>query len=170
MMRLGLAIAGLVITLDQLSKWWVVERLMRPLGVDETPFYVYDRITLAPFFDLVMAWNRGISFGLASHDSDWAPAILSAFALVIVVAMLVWLKRAGTTLSRIAVGAIIGGALGNVIDRLRFGAVADFLDLHIGAYHWPAFNLADSAITVGAVVLVVDSLFHGRDSTKSEGP
>jgi signal peptidase II len=170
-MRLGLLVAALVIAFDQASKWWVVEQVMRPFGVDQTPFFTYDRIIVTPFFDLVMAWNRGISFGLANnHDSDWAPLVLSGLALVIVAAMLVWLRRAGTLVSRLAVGGIIGGALGNVIDRLRFGAVADFLDLHVAGYHWPAFNLADSAITVGAVVLVVDSLFAGRDSTKKEAP
>jgi signal peptidase II len=88
-------------------------------------------------------------------------------ALAIVAAMLVWLRTTETPLAQAALGGIIGGALGNVIDRVRFGAVADFLDVHVMSYHWPAFNVADSAITVGAVFLVVDSLFAGRVSTKN---
>ena len=169
-MRLGLALATVVVALDQLSKWLVVERLMRPFGVEETPFFTYDHITVTPFLNLVMAWNRGVSFGIGQSDHDWAPLILAGMAMVIVVAMLVWLRRADTLLGRVAIGGIIGGAIGNVVDRLRFGAVADFIDVHVAGHHWPAFNLADSAITVGAVILVVVSFFGRRDSTKTEGP
>ena len=165
--RTGLAVAGTVIVLDQLSKWWVVEKLMRPDGVEGTPFYTPVRIILAPFFDLVMAWNRGVSFGIGNNGGAWNAVILSGLALVIVAAMLVWLRKAEAPLAQVALGGIIGGALGNVIDRARFGAVADFLDVHSAGYHWPAFNLADSAITVGAIFLVLDSLFAARDSTKN---
>ena len=166
-LRMGLGVAGTVIVLDQLSKWWVVEKLMRPEGLEGTPFYTPVRIILAPFFDLVMAWNRGVSFGIGNNGGEWNALILSALALIIVASMLVWLRKAETPLVQMALGAIIGGALGNVIDRARFGAVADFLDVHVAGYHWPAFNLADSAITVGAIFLVLDSLFAGRDSTKN---
>ncbi len=166
-MRKGLGIAALIIVLDQLSKWWIVERLMRPEGVDGTPFYTPTRIVLAPFFDVVMAWNRGVSFGIGNNDGAWNAALLSGMAAAIVVVMVIWLRKAASPLLRMALGGIIGGALGNVIDRVRFGAVADFLDFHVAGYHWPAFNLADSAITVGAVILVVDSLFAGRVSTKN---
>jgi len=171
-MKQGLTVAGLIIVLDQLSKWWIMERVMRPEGVQGTPFFTPLRVMVTPFFDLVMTWNRGVSFGIGNTNSAWANGswntwVLSGLALVIVAAMLIWLRSAATPLARVALGGIIGGALGNVVDRLRFGAVADFLDLHLMSYHWPAFNLADSAITVGAVILVVDSLFAGRVSTKN---
>ncbi len=165
--RNGLGIAGLIIVLDQLSKWWIMEKVMRPEGVEGTPFFTPLRVAVTPFFDLVMTWNRGVSFGIGNTDGSWNVVLLSGLALVIVVAMLIWLRTAATPLAQVALGGIIGGALGNVVDRLRFGAVADFLDVHVMSYHWPAFNLADSAITVGAVILVVDSLFANRVSTKN---
>lgn len=163
----GLVVAALVIVSDQISKWWVMERVMRPDGVEGTPFFTPLRIAVTPFFDLVMAWNRGVSFGIGNTDGPWNALILSALALVIVAVMLVWLRKAAAPWLQVALGGIIGGALGNVIDRIRFGAVADFLDFHLAGYHWPAFNLADSAITVGAVILVFDSLFAARVSTKN---
>ncbi|EPY01421.1 lipoprotein signal peptidase [Magnetospirillum fulvum MGU-K5] len=171
MMRFGfkaaLALSALVIVLDQASKWAIVEQVMRPEGVEGTPFFTLTRIELAPFLNLVMTWNRGVSFGIGNGAVPLDPLILSALSGVIVVALIGWLYRAGTPLVRLAVSLIIGGAIGNIVDRLRYGAVADFIDAHIAGHHWPAFNLADSAITVGAVILVVDSLFGGRDSTKT---
>lgn len=166
-LRLGFGVAALVVALDQLSKWWIVEKVMRPEGVLGTPFYSPTRIEVLPVFDLVMAWNRGVSFGIGNNGGEWNALILSALAVAICVAMAVWLAKAETLLVRVALGGIIGGALGNVIDRARFGAVADFLDVHVAGYHWPAFNIADSAITVGAVFLVVDSLFASRVSSKN---
>lgn len=163
-MRRGLATAVVVTLLDQVSKWWIVEKVMRPEGVWETPFYIPDRIRLAPFFDIVMAWNRGVSFGIFNNGGPWNALLLSGLSLAIVVLLLGWMRKAHSRLIEVALGLIVGGALGNVIDRIRVGAVADFLDLHILGYHWPAFNLADSAITVGAVVLVLDSLFARRTS------
>ncbi len=163
----GLSIACLIIGLDQLSKYWIVEKVMRPEGVDGTPFHSATRIEVLPFFDLVMAWNRGVSFGIGNTGGEWNALILSALAMAICAGMTFWLAKAETLLVQVALGGIIGGALGNVIDRARFGAVADFLDVHVAGYHWPAFNVADSAITVGAVFLIVDSLFAGRDSAKN---
>jgi len=163
----GLSVATVIIILDQLSKYWIIETVMRPEGVDGTPFNSATRIEVAPFFDLVMAWNRGVSFGIGNNGGEWNAVILSALAMVICLGMAYWLAKAETLLVQVALGGIIGGALGNVIDRARFGAVADFLDVHVMGYHWPAFNVADSAITVGAVFLVVDSLFAGRDSSKN---
>jgi signal peptidase II len=166
-LRQGLGIAALVVALDQISKWWIIEAVMRPEGVSATPFYTPVRIAVTPFFDLVMAWNRGVSFGIGNNDGPWNAWLLSGLALAIIAAMIVWLRKAETPLLRVALGGIIGGALGNVIDRMRFGAVADFLDFHLAGYHWPAFNVADSAITVGALILVFDSLFAGQVSTKN---
>jgi len=146
---IGLGIAAAIIALDQATKWAIVEVVMQPPRV----------IHVAPFFNIVMGWNRGVSFGMF-NSPDSSAWILSLIALVIVGVLMVWLVRSGRPLVAAAIGLIIGGALGNVIDRIRFGAVADFLDFYVGGYHWPAFNVADSAITIGAVILVADSLFH----------
>jgi signal peptidase II len=167
MLRPGLLLAALVIILDQLSKHWIVEMVMRPDGVSQTPFYTPTRIEILPIFDLVMTWNRGVSFGLFNNAGNWNAFILSGLSLVIAAGLVVWMKKAETRFIALALGAIIGGALGNVVDRLRWGAVADFLDVHVAGYHWPAFNVADSAITIGAVVLVLDSLFARRNSDKN---
>ncbi|MBX9633808.1 MAG: signal peptidase II [Magnetospirillum sp.] len=166
-MRPGLILAAIVVLLDQLSKWWVVETLMRPPDLSETPFYTATRIEILPFFDLVMAWNRGVSFGIFNTDGRWNAVALSVLSILIVGGLLTWMRKAPSPLVALALGGIIGGALGNVIDRIRWGAVADFLDVHAMGYHWPAFNVADSAISVGAVVLVLDALFARSSSSKN---
>jgi signal peptidase II len=152
MLRRGLLIALLVVVLDQISKWWILLAVMNP------PQF----IEILPVFNLVLTWNRGVSFGLFHTDSAASPWILSALALVIAGMLVYWLRRAEGKLMPFALGLIIGGAVGNVIDRMVHGAVVDFLDVHWGTYHWPAFNVADSGITVGAILLIVDSLFSGR--------
>lgn len=167
MMRPGLILAAIVLVLDQVSKWWVVEKLMRPMGVWETPFYTPFRIEVLPFFDLVMAWNRGVSFGIFNTDGRWNAVALSLLSLAIVAFLLAWMRKAQSPMVALALGGIVGGALGNVIDRVRWGAVADFLDVHVAGWHWPAFNLADSAISVGAAVLVLDALFARHNSSKN---
>ncbi|MDA8232474.1 MAG: signal peptidase II [Magnetospirillum sp.] len=166
MLRLGLSVAALVVALDQASKWWI-ERLFRPEGVTETPFFAATRHQITAFFDLVMAWNRGVSFGIFNQAGPWNAIALSALSAIIVAVLLAWMRKASSRWIGVALGLIVGGALGNVIDRIRFGAVADFLDVHVGAWHWPAFNLADSAITIGATLLVLDSLFARRTSSKN---
>lgn len=152
----GLIAAAIVIVLDQATKYWIVAHVMVPPRT----------IEVTPFFNLVMAWNPGVSFSLLQIDSVWMPWILSAVAIAIVTVLLLWLRKTEHRLPALAIGLVIGGALGNVIDRLRFGAVADFLDFHWGGYHWPAFNVADSAITIGVVILIGDALFGGRESSK----
>jgi signal peptidase II len=166
-MKRGLALAAAVAVLDQLSKWWIVERLMRPEGVDATPFFTPTRYEILPVWDIVMAWNRGVSFGIFNTDGRWNAVLLSLSTTVIVAFLATWMRKADTLAVRLALGAIIGGAIGNVIDRVRVGAVADFLLFHWGPHQFPAFNVADSAITVGAVVLVLDSLFARRTSNKN---
>ena len=153
----GLVIALVVIVLDQLSKWWIVSAVMTPPRI----------ISVFPSFNLVMGWNRGVSFGMFDSDSPLNQWLLVGLALVVVADLLVWLKRAETRLVGLAIGLIVGGAVGNVIDRIHYGAVADFLDVYVGSYHWPAFNIADAGITVGAVILVLDSLFAGSEKDKS---
>jgi signal peptidase II len=167
MRKLGLILAAVLIVADQISKWWVVEKVMRPDGVTNTPFFSPTFIELTPFFNLVMTWNRGVSFGIFNNDGPWNALALSALSVVIVIALLIWLGKAQGRLISLALGAIIGGALGNVIDRVRWGAVADFLDVHAFGWHWPAFNLADSAITIGAILLILDSLFSRQNSDKN---
>lgn len=165
--RPGLILAAVIIVLDQLSKWAVVEHLMRPEGVADTPFYSPVHIEILPVFDLVMAWNRGVSFGILNNAGAWNAVILSVLSVAISAGLLVWMRKSTSMLVTLALGGIIGGALGNVVDRVRWGAVADFLDVHVMGYHWPAFNVADSAITVGAVLLVLDALFAKPSSDKN---
>lgn len=148
--RKGLAVAAAVIILDQISKWWILGTVMQPPRV----------IPLTPFFNLVLGWNRGISFGFFDSGGWLSAWFLPLAAVAISAALAVWLYRVRHLRAAVCIGLIIGGAMGNLIDRLRFGAVADFLDFYAWGYHWPAFNLADSAITVGAVVLILDSLFE----------
>ncbi len=151
----GLALAAVVIILDQISKWWILGTVMQPPKV----------IPLTPFFNLVLGWNRGISFGFLDSGgwlSDW---FLPLAAVAISAVLVVWLYRVRQLRAAVGIGLIIGGAMGNLVDRLQFGAVVDFLDFYAWGIHWPAFNLADSAITVGAVVLILDSLFVGDEKT-----
>ncbi len=151
--RKGLIVSAAVLALDQLTKWWIVFTVMQPPRI----------IEVTPFFNLVMGWNYGISFGFLNSVPALAQWLLPMVVVVITAALGVWLYRTDRLRPALALGLIIGGALGNLIDRLRFGAVADFLDFHAWGYHWPAFNAADSAITVGAVVLILDSLFVGDE-------
>jgi signal peptidase II len=144
----ALLLAALVVLLDQLAKWWILAEVMNPpreLAVNDV-------------FSLVLAWNRGISFSLFRSDSPAGPYLWAGLAAAVAIGLAWWLGRVNRSLPATAIGLVIGGAIGNAIDRLRFGAVVDFLDLHWGSYHWPAFNLADSAITVGVALLLVDGL------------
>ncbi len=154
MLRFGLVVAVLVVVVDQLSKWVILVQVMDPPRI----------LPLAPFFDLALVWNRGISFGLFSNESQWGPWILTALALAIVAGLTFWLRRVTQRMLALAIGFIIGGAAGNVIDRIRFGAVVDFLDFHVAGWHWPAFNVADAAITVGAALILIDALFGESES------
>jgi signal peptidase II len=154
MMRLGLSLAVLVAVLDQLSKWAVLEYFMDPPRV----------IKLLPFFDLVLVYNRGASFGFLNMSAQWVPWLLTGVAIAVVIALIIWLRRAETRYLAAALGLIIGGAVGNGIDRVARDrhAVVDFIDLYVGAYHWPAFNVADSAIVVGVFILLLDGLIIRR--------
>ena len=154
-LRFGLGLAGVIFVADQLTKWGMMEFVMSPPTV----------IPVTSFFNLVVAWNRGVSFGMFDSDSPYSSWILSAIAIIIVGFMVRWLCKVTVQHQAAAIGMIIGGALGNVLDRIIHGAVYDFLDFHVAGYHWPAFNVADSAICVGAVILVLDSLFAKSENT-----
>ena len=142
-------LAALVILVDQLSKYWIL--------------YVYDlpsRIStpIAGPFSLTMVWNRGVSFGLFRADADLVRWILTLFSICVAVALAIWVRKAHRPLLGVGLGLVIGGAIGNAIDRIRFGAVVDFLDFQrLGFFPW-VFNVADSAITIGVVFLLLDSL------------
>jgi signal peptidase II len=169
----GLALAAALIVADQLTKWLVFGQMLvidrhafgftqwlsDPAGVEAVlaPENVRP-VVLTPFLNFVMVWNEGVSFGLFDRGQDGA-LVLSALALAIVTGLALWLWQTRDRVLHLALPLIIGGAIGNVIDRLRFGAVADFIDLHVAGYHWPAFNLADSLIVIGAFTIVAASFF-----------
>lgn len=154
--RLGLVAALVILLADQASKWLILEVVFRQWPPP---------IEVTGFFNLVMVWNRGVSFGMLASDSDTTRWLLVALALAITAGLGYWLTRIDRLLPALSIGLVIGGAIGNVIDRLRFGAVADFFDVHVLGYHWPAFNVADSAITVGVCLLLVDGLFERKEAS-----
>ena len=156
MLPLGLAIAAVVLIVDQIVKAWVLSWL-GPAPV---------AVALTSFVNLVSVWNYGISFGLFNTGSAAAAYLFVILALAIASALVVWLKRTDRRLIAAALGLIIGGAIGNIVDRLRFGAVYDFLDFHVLGWHWPAFNVADSAVSIGVALLLIDALFASSPSSK----
>ncbi len=150
----GGAAAVLVLAADQASKTWILQGLRLPeLG----------RVDLLPVLSLTMVWNQGVTFGLFKADGTWGPLLLVAVAVAIVAALAVWLRRAEGKLVALSLGAIAGGAIGNVLDRLRFGAVVDFIHLHAGGWSWYVFNVADAAIVCGVAALVLDGLRPRRN-------
>lgn len=147
-MLLGLGIAFTVVVLDQLSKYFILYHF---LGMSAyVPF--------GDYFNIVRAWNTGVSFSMLNNYGNLGVWLLSGLAVVIVIALFYWLKAEDNRLTQVALGMIMGGAVGNVIDRLRFGAVFDFLDVHIGNSHWPAFNAADSFICIGAGLIITQAV------------
>jgi len=155
--RAGALAAGLVFAADQASKWAVVAHFAPP-GAP---------IAVTPFVNLTLVWNTGISFGLLPSAAPAHRWVLIAIAAAIAGGLGLWLWRSRARLPAVALGLVIGGALANIADRLGRGAVVDFLDFHVAGWHWPAFNLADSGISVGVALLVIDSLFGSGRSTKT---
>jgi signal peptidase II len=160
-LRAGILAAMVTLVADQASKLWL-------LNVFDLARRGAVRVT--PFFDLVLAWNIGISFGWLQNDSQAAQLALMAVKGIAVVALAIWMARSHTMLATIALGLIIGGAIGNGIDRLAYGAVVDFALLHIEiagkTYNWYVFNLADVAIVAGVAALLYDS-FLGVPAAKA---
>lgn len=153
--RLALPIAILVLAADQVSKWWV-DTVLDLQAVGHLPL-----LALGPFaLDFTMVWNRGVTFGLMSGDGPWHQAALAAIAAIIVAVLLRWLWRAENRTTAAAIGALVGGAVGNSIDRLRWGAVFDFIHAQAWGWSWYVFNVADAAIVVGVMVLVADGLLR----------
>lgn len=150
-------IAALVVVFDRLAKWIVDKNIA-----------LHESVAVVPgFFHLTHVENRGAAFGLfAESPSEWKIAVLVLFSLValVVVSALLWKNSHAMTTTGVGLALILGGALGNLWDRLLSGQVVDFLDFYVGSYHWPAFNLADSAIVVGALLLVTEILFSKSPS------
>jgi signal peptidase II len=152
-LRSGIIAAVVALVLDQASKLWLL--------------FVFDiarrgAVQVTPFFDLVLAWNVGISFGWFQSESPAAQIILMVIKAVAVVVLAIWMARSRTLLATVALGLIIGGAIGNAIDRFAYGAVVDFALFHVQiagkTFNWYVFNLADVAIVAGVAALLYDSL------------
>jgi signal peptidase II len=153
----GLIAAVIACALDQAVKLWLL--------------FAFDlaskgRVAVAPFVDLVLTWNTGISYGWFQQEGPFGQGLLLSFKVAAVAALWIWLARVGSRLSALAIGLIIGGAIGNAIDRLAYGAVADFVLLHVETagwrFHWYVFNLADVAIVAGVAILLYESLWGQR--------
>lgn len=157
-MKKGLLYALIVFLSDQISKAFVLNYFSghpSPVGV-------------TPFFNFVLAWNKGVSFSMLHSDHPAMPWILVTVSLLICGMLLHWMSMEKDQFTRNCFGMIVGGALGNVADRIRLGAVVDFLDFHIGSRHWPAFNIADSAICIGAGIILIWNLFFAPTEKLSE--
>jgi signal peptidase II len=150
-----LAVSGLVIAIDQLTKWYMASWLS-----------LYETIYVMPYFNLTMAHNTGAAFSFLAQAGGWQRWFFVGLASLVSLVLIFWLKKATTNkLEAMSISLILGGAIGNVIDRLIHGYVIDFLDVYHGTYHWPAFNVADSAIVIGACLLIIDS-FNTKPETK----
>lgn len=149
----------LVVVLDQATKYWV-----------QVVLVPYERLPLLPFFNLTLVFNKGAAFSFLSDAGGWQRYFFIVLACTVALGLALWLMRTSPRERLLAFGLalIIGGALGNLIDRIALGEVVDFLDFHWAGWHWPAFNVADSAITVGVVALLWDSLINSRRKSEDE--
>ncbi|MET0103879.1 MAG: signal peptidase II [Sedimenticola sp.] len=145
-------LSAIVIGLDQVSKQLVESSLM-----------LYEAVPVMPFFNLTLAYNEGAAFSFLSDQGGWQRWFFSGLALLVSIILVIWISRLQQRerLIAIALSLIVGGAIGNLIDRVLYGHVIDFLDLYYGQWHWPAFNIADSAIFVGVVLMLLDA-FRGE--------
>ncbi len=148
-MLLGLGTAFVILLLDQASKYYVLNHVLADYGV----------IGYSSFFNLVRAWNTGVSFSMFNNWGSLGVVLLSLVALCIVAFLIYWLYTETDKIIQLSLGFIIGGAIGNVADRIRLGAVFDFLDFHISGHHWPAFNVADSFICIGATLIIIRTIY-----------
>lgn len=155
-----IALAGFGI--DRFHKWWMLN--------------VYDiaargRVEVTSFFDLVMAWNKGVSYGLFQAETALGVTILAAFALAVSLGLALWLARVDFKVTAIAIGLVLGGALGNVYDRISYGAVADFFSFHAFGFYWYIFNIADVWIALGVALILLESVWPGLfGSHKKDSP
>jgi signal peptidase II len=158
----GVIVAIVVAIADQLSKLGIVALFAdRPPGAT---------IRLTPFFNLLLTHNAGITFGMFNNGEAANALIFSGLALIVVLVLINWLRRVETLFLAVSIGLIIGGAAGNVMDRLMEGSVVDFLDFHLGSWHWPAFNVADSAICLGVIAMLLEGLVFRHPKPQAKGP
>ena len=154
---LGLAVLAVAFAADRISKAVLIDlmeaRAFQPLDV-------------TGFLSLVMVWNRGVSFGMFADGGEAARWLLTVFAIGAAAGLVVWMRRQSLRRRALAMGLAAGGALGNAADRIAYGAVADFFDIHVGTLSWPAFNVADSAIVVGVAILAADALSTPKSGRK----
>ncbi len=150
---LGIAVAAVVFVADLASKLFVLD------GLD---LEVTGPIPLLPWLDLVLVWNRGVSYGLFQQDSALGRWLLVAVTVAATAALALWLARTRSRLVAVALGLVVGGAVGNGVDRVVYGAVVDFVHFHVADFSWYVFNVADAAIVAGAVLIAVDALWGGR--------
>jgi signal peptidase II len=163
-MRIGLLVAFIAVIIDQITKWWFMEVFLKP----PVTF-----VSIMPCLNIVKTWNKGISFSMFSSDSEIGRWALVSLSVAIVIWLLLWLRKEDSKRIMIALGFIIGGAIGNLIDRIRIGAVADFINVYYDTYHWPAFNGADSFIFIGAAIILISSFvcdknIEGTDKNQNE--
>ena len=157
--RLAYILAAVVVVLDQVTKWWIVGPIDLP-SLGRIP-------VMAPFFNLSMVWNRGVSFGLLRADAEIGRWGLALFQIAVAVALAFWARKLDRKLPAAALGLVIGGAVGNVIDRVRLGAVIDFLDFS-GLYFPWVFNVADMGVTVGMALIILDSILYKPPAKPAE--
>jgi signal peptidase II len=167
LVRAGLLML-LVLVLDQLSKYATVSLVFeRDFGDPDLFAALPPRgIEVTGFLSWVLVGNTGVSFGLFAGAGLW---VFIPIALIIAAFLVGWLLRSGMRWLVWPVGLIVGGAIGNVVDRLRFGAVVDFIDVHAAGYHWPAFNVADSAVFIGVAIVVLEALLGSKKEAGAEG-
>jgi signal peptidase II len=151
----GIGSAAAVVVIDQLSKYLVLQHFGETGCVDR-------REVVTGFLELVLTCNRGMSFGLFNNGQGLSVPLFAVAAAAIVGILIFWLSRVRSEILANAIGLIVGGAVGNVIDRLRLGGVVDFLYFHLGSWYWPAFNLADSAICLGVLIMLFEGLLSRR--------
>lgn len=146
----GLGMLFLIFLLDQISKYCILNIVNLPQK---------GSIPVIPFFNFTMVWNRAITFGMLGQFGSWGSVIFSVSAFVIAASLFIWMIRARKIWVIMSLGAIVGGALGNILDRLRFGAVVDFIHFHVAGWSWYVFNVADGAIVCGVIILLMDAFF-----------
>lgn len=149
---IGVYLAVLIALADQASKWWVLNNILLKKNIH----------VVNGFLNIKLSWNKGVTFGLFNDFGENSAYIFVGIAAVILLLLLNWLRRADTLYAGLGLGLVMGGAIGNVIDRVRYGAVVDFLDFHLFGYHWYTFNLADSAIVIGVFLLMLEQLALGK--------
>jgi signal peptidase II len=161
--RLGFAVAILVFVLDQLAKWLVTG----PLGINE----IGDQMVLVPIFNFTYTQNNGISLGLLNAQTEVGRWMLVALTSAIAVGVAYWIGREKHRLDQVALGMVLGGALGNILDRTLHGYVVDFLDLHFGEWRpFLIFNVGDAAISIAVVILLLRAFLTRKDRAEGPGP